>query len=259
MTSKDTTQIPWVQSIIRIYLSTSCSEQNICLSSISPFSQIRFFKKKKIIKSSSFTLINWVGQQQATTTMCIVFGQSMQLCETNSTFGGNDQVKPLILIPLSDISNDTSSDQNFLNNKPQYLIFPSLRKRKLKKKNSSKRLVTSQQGSLPPKTAYFSPHPCKLQELKIQRIKRKKCLTWSWHHLDGGADMQDLEEDLPFGDELVESPLECVLTVPAPVHRNRHRAHARSLHFQLILPGAARLLDLHLPHPLPRFLIPPLN
>lgn len=42
----------------------------------------------------------------------------MQLCETNSTFGGNDQVKPLILIPLSDVSNDTSSDQNFLNNKP---------------------------------------------------------------------------------------------------------------------------------------------
>jgi len=56
--------------------------------------------------------------------------------------------------------------------------------------------------------------------------------------------VEDPEEHPPFGDELVEGPLERVPAAPAPADRHRHRADGGGLHF---LHLAGRFLDLHLP------------
>ena len=56
--------------------------------------------------------------------------------------------------------------------------------------------------------------------------------------------MEDPEEDPPFGDELVEGPLERVPAAPAPADRHRHRADGGGLHFLHLAGG---FLDLHLP------------
>lgn len=68
-------------------------------------------------------------------------------------------------------------------------------------------------------------------------------LTWGGHHGDRRPHVEDPEEDPPFGDELVEGPLERVPAAPAPADRHRHRADGGGLHFPHLAGG---LLDLHL-------------
>lgn len=80
----------------------------------------------------------------------------------------------------------------------------------------------------------------------IQRERERRgsrLLTWSRDHGDRRADVQDPEEDPPFGDELVEGPLERVPATPAPADRHRHRADRGGLHFSNL--AAAGFLHFH--------------
>jgi hypothetical protein len=55
----------------------------------------------------------------------------------------------------------------------------------------------------------------------------RRTLTWGGYHGDGRPNMQDLEEDPPFGEEIFERSLE---RVPAPAERHRQCAADGSLH-----------------------------
>jgi hypothetical protein len=102
------------------------------------------------------------------------------------------------------------------------------------------------------RTAYASSRQTGLDgisqgDMRGGKREMRRTLTWGGHHGDGRPNMQDPEEDPPFGDELFERPLERVPAAPAPAHRHRHRAADGSIHH--LRPLSDGFLDpLHLSH-----------